>query len=248
VGIGAVGAAGVGGLVWRRRQQAARSLRDAKANVMPYYDRLANEVNTINTLDNRRAMQAMADASERYTAAGSQMATAETVSNWAVVRRTTLEGLQATQLARQELGLPAGPALPPMDEAHGDQLTEPRTVTVEGKQYQGYPEYTPGAPYYFGGGGGYAGGWYTFPFWQTVLIGSMIGSGGWGWGGGSYDSGYQSGYDAGQRDADDSGGHEIDNGGSGGWGGFGEGGGGWGGGFSGGGGSGNGGGSDGGSF
>ena len=164
---------------------------------MPYYDRLANEVSTIDTADNKMARQAMADASERYTAAGSQMASAQTVQNWSVVRRTTLEGLQASQLARSELGLPPGPDLPPIDEPRGDQLSEPRQVDVEGKQYQGYPQYTPGSPYYYGGGGGYPGGWYSFPFWETLLIGSVIG-GGWGWGGGGgYGAGYDSGYNQG---------------------------------------------------
>ena len=48
---------------------------------------------------------------------------------------------------------------------------------------QGYPSYTPGAPYYFAGGGGYAGGWYSFPFWESLLIAEAL-SPGWGWGGG----------------------------------------------------------------
>ena len=245
-GIGGLAVVGGGGYAYSRRRRAQRTLAAAQANVMPYYDRLANEVNTINTLDNRTATQAMADASERYNAAGSQMSTATTVQNWSVVRRTTLEGLQASQLARKELGLPAGPELPSIDEVRGDQLTEPQQVTIGNQQVQGYPQYTPGAPYYFGGGGGYAGGWYSTPFWETLLIGSVLGGGfggGWGFGGGGYGSGYDNGYDAG-RDAGQ--------GNSGGWGGGGDFGGGFGGGgdFGGGGGGdfGGGGGSDGGSF
>jgi LPXTG-motif cell wall-anchored protein len=237
-GIGGLAVVGGGGYVFTKRRKTKRAVEAAKSNVMPYYDRLANEVNTINTLDNRTAQQAMADASERYNAAGSQMATAETVQNWSTIRRTTLEGLQATQLARKELGLPPGPELPPVDEARGDQLTAAQQVEVQGQQYQGYPQYTPGAPYYYGGGAGYPGGWYSFPFWETLLIGSVIGGGGWGWGGGGYGSGYESGYDAGRDSA------QNDNSGSG-WGGGGDFGGGFGGGgdFGGGGG-----GSDGGSF
>ncbi|MCW2525471.1 MAG: hypothetical protein JWM76_331, partial [Pseudonocardiales bacterium] len=192
-GIGGLAVVGGGGYVFNKRRKTKQAVEAAKSNVMPYYDRLANEVNTINTLDNRTAQQAMADASERYTAAGSQMATAETVQNWSTIRRTTLEGLQASQLARKELGLPPGPELPPVDEARGDQLTAAQQVDVQGQQYQGYPQYTPGAPYYYGGGAGYPGGWYSFPFWETLLIGSVIGGGGWGWGGGGYGSGYNSG-------------------------------------------------------
>jgi hypothetical protein len=246
-GVGLLGAAGVGGFLWSRRRRKQRELADARAAVMPYYDRLAHEVNTLNAGDDAVARQALADASERYTSAGSQMATADSIAQWASVRRTVLEGLEAAQAARRSLGVEPGPTLPPIEEPRGEQLTGERTVDVQGKQYRGYPEYTPGAPYYFAGGGGYPGGWYTFPFWETLLIGSVLG-GGWGFGGGGYgagyDSGYASGYDAGQGAGDDG------SGGSSGWtdGGGGDFGGGWSGGDFGGGGGDFGGGGDGGGF
>ncbi|HEX2308540.1 MAG TPA: hypothetical protein VHI14_09505, partial [Jatrophihabitantaceae bacterium] len=195
-GVGLLGAAGVGGFLWSRRRRKQRELADARAAVMPYYDRLAHEVNTLNAGDDAVARQALADASERYTSAGSQMATADSIAQWASVRRTVLEGLEAAQAARRSLGVEPGPTLPPIEEPRGEQLTGERTVDVQGKQYRGYPEYTPGAPYYFAGGGGYPGGWYTFPFWETLLIGSVLG-GGWGFGGGGYGAGYDSGYASG---------------------------------------------------
>lgn len=205
--VGLIGAAGIGGVLWSRRRRKQRELADARAAVMPFYDRLAHEVNTLNAGSDAVARQALADASERYTSSGGQMATADSTAQWAAVRRTVLEGLQAAQAARRSLGVDPGPALPPIDEPRGEQLTDERTVEVQGKQYRGYPEYTPGAPYYFAGGGGYLGGWYTFPFWETLLIGSVL-SGGWGFGGGGYgagyDSGYTSGYDAGQGSGDNS--------------------------------------------
>ena len=251
VGLVGVGAVGIGALASNRRRKTKRELAEAKANVVPYYDRLASDVNTLNPGDNATARQALSDASERYTSAGSQMATAATVTQWAAVRRTTLEGLQAAQTAREALGVPKGPELPPIAEPRGEQLSEAQTVTVQGQQYQGYPSYTPGAPYYYGGGGGYGGGWYNFPFWETMLIGSMIGGGGgWGFGGGGgYGTGYDNGYQAGQDNSSNNGngfsGGDF-GGGGGGWGGgdFGGGGGGFGGGDFGGGG----GGGDGGSF
>ena len=181
VGLGAAAVAGIGAVLSSRKRKRNRELAAAKDAVTPYYDRLASDVNTLNAGDDKTARQALADASERYTSAGSQMSTATTVAQWAAVRRTTLEGLQAAQTAREALGLPKGPELPPIDQARGEQLTEAQQVTVQGQQYQGYPAYTPGAPYYYGGGGGYAGGWYNFPFWETMLIGSMIGGGGWGY-------------------------------------------------------------------
>lgn len=247
-GLGVLAVLGGGGYAVSKRRKAARAVSEAKANVMPYYDRLASDVNTLNAADNATARQALSDASERYTSAGSQMSTATTVAQWSAVRRTALEGLQAAQTARAALGLPKGPELPPIDEARGEQLTEAQQVTVQGQQYQGYPSYTPGAPYYYGGGGGYAGGWYNFPFWETMLIGSVIGGGGWGWGGGGgYGAGYDSGYQAGENNANDS---NANDSGGGGWGDFGGGGGGGFGDFGGGGGGdfGGGGGGDGGSF
>ncbi len=245
-GIGAVVVAAGAALGIRSSRRKKRELADAKANVMPYYDRLASDVNTLDPTGNAVARQALADASERYTSAGSQMATAQTVGQWAAVRRTALEGLQAARTARGALGLDPGPDLPPVDQPQGEQLTAAQQVDVQGTSYQGYPTYTPGAPYYFGGGGGYPGGWYTFPFWETLLIGSMFG-GGWGFGGGGYNQGYDSGFDAGQQ-AGQQGSQPAND--PGGWGGFGGNDGGWGG-FSGGGdfgGGGGGGGSDGGSF
>ena len=254
VGLAGAAVVGIGALVSNRRRKTKRELSEAKANVMPYYDRLASDVNTLNPGDNPTARQALLDASERYNSAGSQMATATTVAQWAAARRTALEGLQAAQTAREALGLPKGPELPPIAEPRGEQLTEAQVVTVQGQQYQGYPSYTPGAPYYYGGGGGYGGGWYNFPFWETMLVGSMIGGGGWGWGGGGgYGAGYDNGYQAGENNASDN--SSGDNGAGFGGGDFGGGGGGWGGGDFGGGGGfgggdfgGGGGGGDGGSF
>jgi hypothetical protein len=232
-GLGGLAVLGGGGYALSRRRKADRALSAAKANVMPYYDRLASDVNTLNPGENATARQALSDASERYTSAGSQMSTATTVAQWSAVRRTALEGLQAAQTAREALGLPKGPELPPIDEPRGEQLTQAQQVTVQGQQFQGYPSYTPGAPYYYGGGGGYAGGWYNSPFWETLLIGSVIGGGGWGWGGGGgYGAGYDSGYQAGENNgndanANDSGGGGFgDFGGGGGFGDFGGGGGG----------------------
>jgi HAMP domain-containing protein len=233
---------GIGMFLWSRRRRQQRELSDARAAVMPYYDRLAGEVNSIDPRDDATARQAMADASERFTSAGGQLAAADSVEKYAQARRTTLEGLYAARTARQALGLDPGPALPPVTDGAGDLLDRPREITVQGQTFQGYPSYTPGAPYFYGGGYGVPGGWYSFPFWETLLIGSVLGGGlgGWGWGGGGfgagYDTGFTSGYEAGEdaaqdQSADDGGGWG-DSGGGGNWdSGWGDGGGGdWGGG------------------
>jgi LPXTG-motif cell wall-anchored protein len=217
--LGLLGAGGVGGLLWRRRRKDRRALADARALIQPYYDRLAADINSLQPGDNPTARQAMADASERFNSGGSQLASATSLAQLGGARRSILEGLQASRTARVALGIDPGPDLPPLADTPSPQLSQPQNLSVNGQPVQGYPSYTPGAPYYFAGGGGYAGGWYSMPFWETLLIAEAL-SPGWGWGfgggyggwGGGYEAGYDSGFDAAQ-DA-----HEGD-GGGGDWGG-----------------------------
>jgi hypothetical protein len=195
-------AGGVTALVVRSRRKTRRQLADARAQVDPYLDRLANELNTLDPGNNEVARQALADASERYTSAGAQLHNATSIARLVAARQTILQGLYATRTARGALGLDLGPPLPPItDEA--SQLNEAQPVTVQGQTFQGYPAYSPNAPYYYGGGYGVPGGWYGSPFWETLLFTSVLsgGFGGWGFGGlggGGYNAGYDSGYQAGQ--------------------------------------------------
>jgi len=220
LGLGAVGVVGVGGggaYAVSRRRRRLKELEGRRAEVLSLYDRLGADVQNLHG-DDPVVRQALADAAERYTATGSQLSTADTHEEFDVARRTALEGLMAARTARLKLGLDPGPELPPIAPAYGEQLSQPQEVNAGGKSYQGYPEYTPGAPYYYGGGSGYPGGWYSFPFWQTVLLGSVLGGGfGGGFGGGGFDSGYDRGYDAGRDDNQDSGGGGGDWGGGSGW-------------------------------
>ena len=226
-GLGLLGAGGAGAWVLSRKRRRQKEMEGRRAEVLSLYDRLGADVQNLDPGDDPVARQALVDASERYTATGSQLAHADSHAEYDVARRTALEGLQAARTARKELGLDPGPDLPPIAPAYGEQLSTPQQVQVGGKTYQGYPEYTPGAPYYYGGGGGYPGGWYSFPFWETVLLGSVL-SGGFGGGWGGYGAGYDRGYDAGRDDAQDSG--SDWSGGGGDWGGWSGGGGDWGGG------------------
>ena len=156
-------------------------------------------MNTLDPKDNERARQALADAAERFTSAGSQLSTADTVEKVGVARRTVLEGLYASRTARESLGMDPGPPLPPIEETSYEQLDAPQQVSVQGQQFQGYPSYTPGAPYYYRGGGGVPGGWYQTPFWETLLLASVLSGGFGGFGGGGYGSGYDAGYQAGEH-------------------------------------------------
>ena len=206
LGIGAVGAAGAGAFVVSRRRRRLKALEGRRAEVLSLYDRLGADVQNLDPGDDPVARQALVDASERYTATGSQLSHADTHEEYDVARRTALEGLQAARTARAELGLDPGPELPPISPPQGEQLSEPRQVSVGGQSYQGYPQYTPGAPYYYGGGAGIPGGWYSVPFWQTLLLGSVLSGGLGGWGGsGGWDAGYDRGYEAGREDSGDGG-------------------------------------------
>ncbi len=197
---------GVGAWIFTRRRARMQRLEGRRAEVLSLYGRLGADVANLDAGTDAVARQAIADASERYTATGSLLEHADTDGEYDAARRTALEGLQAARTARSRLGLDPGPDLPPMTPTTGERLTEESEVTVGDKTVRGYPDYTPGAPYYFGGGGGYGAGWYSFPFWETLLIGSALGGWGGGWGGGGYDAGYNQGYEAGQDQNDGNGG------------------------------------------
>jgi hypothetical protein len=235
-------AGGVALFLWSRRRRRNRELSDARAAVLPWYQRLGAEVTGLKPGVNKEAGQALRDAAERYQVAGAQLAAADSVPKFEYTGRTVLEGLYAVRAARQALGIDPGPPLPPMGRADGEYLDRPRDIAVGDQTYQGFPAYTPGAPYYFAGGYGIPGGWYGFPFWETLLVGSMLGGGlgwglgGWGmggWGMGGYglgyDNGYLSGYDAGEQGVGgDDGSGWGDSGGGGTWdSGWGDSGGGW---------------------
>ena len=117
----------------------------------------------------------MADASERYTSAGSQLQTRQHRSPElaAACGRPSCRGCTRLGRPAARSGSTSGPPLPPItDEA--DQLNEQRPVTVQGQTFQGYPNYSPNAPYYYGGGYGVPGGWYGSPFWETLLLTSVL--------------------------------------------------------------------------
>ncbi len=196
-----VGGAGAWFMTKRRRKQ--QHLADRRSEVISYYDRLGADVQNLDPGTDAVARQALADASERYTATGSQLEQAQSDAQFDSARRTALEGLQAAQTARRRLGLDPGPELPPIAPTRGERLTQEQEIKVGDRTVRGYPDYTPGAPYYFGGGGGYGAGWYSFPFWETLLIGSVLSGGLGGWGGGGFESGYDSGYDRGFEAGED---------------------------------------------
>ncbi|GIE83715.1 hypothetical protein [Actinoplanes regularis] len=185
-------------------------LQDARADAQRWYERLGGQVLNLHA-DDPAARQALADASERYNAAGGQLQQANTVRQFELARESALEGLAYVRAGRLAMGLDPGPDLPPLASSRGvGQLTQEREVSVQGHAYKAGPR--PGAetPYYYPGGRVQGrpvpAGWYSTPVWKTALgtgagvLGGMLifdalfspafGDVG-------YADGYQDGFDAG---------------------------------------------------
>jgi hypothetical protein len=170
-----------------RRNGAARQqsqLEDARADAQRWYERLGGQVMSLHGED-AAARQAIADASERYNAAGGQLQQAKTVRQFALARESALEGLAYARAGRVAMGLDPGPDLPPLASAQGvGQLTQEREVNVQGQQYRAGPQPGADTPYYYPGGRVQGrpvpGGWYSTPVWKTALgtgagvIGGML--------------------------------------------------------------------------
>jgi hypothetical protein len=232
----AVAALGGGGLLYQRsRRRRLKDMEGLRADVESLYNRLGSDISTLPGGDDAVAKQALSDAAERYNATGALLATADTPGEFAAARRTAVEGLIAARTARTKLGLDPGPEIPP-PPGQGPQLTSEQRVRVGDQEYDGSPTYQPGRGHYYGGGyyNGQVvpGGWYAFPFWETLLMTSVLTGGLGGFGGGFGGGGYESGYEEGAEDARDNGGGfgGGDWGGGGGGGDWGGGGGDWGGG------------------
>ncbi len=229
-GVLVAGGVGTALVVRSGRRRRDRLNEGLKVEVEQLYNRLANDVMTIDTKDDAVARQAMSDAGERYNATGAALAEADSPPEFAAARRCAVEGLTAARTARTALGLDPGPEIP-MAYGVGQQLTADQQVTFGGTTYDGSPTYQPGRPHYYGGGyvGGQnvPGGWYSGRFWEPFLLGSILTGG---LGGGGFGGGYGRDHGNDHENAGEGGG-DWGSGGGGDWGGGSSGGGGtWGGG------------------
>jgi hypothetical protein len=163
-----LGAARRGGETRRQTQ-----LDDARAEAHRWYERLGGQVMNLSS-DDPAARQALADASERYNAAGGQLQAATTVRQFELARESALEGLTYVRAARVAMGIDPGPDLPPLSAAHNTgQISREREVTVEGHAYRAGPRPGRDTPYYYPGGRVQGrpvpAGWYSTPVWKTAL-------------------------------------------------------------------------------
>lgn len=173
-------------LLWlnfSRKQAGARQseLDDAKADARRWVERLGGQVMNLTGTDDA-SKQALADAAERYTAAGSQMEQARTVEQCRLVTQTAMEGLYYVRAARTAMGLDPGPELPDLTgQSRAGKVTEDRKVTVDGHDYEASPAPGAGTPHYYPGGV-VAGrpvpqGWYSEPWWKPALVAGAWGVG-----------------------------------------------------------------------
>jgi hypothetical protein len=176
----------VAGAFWWWQKEAAarreRELSDAAAEARRWYERLGGQVMNLSG-DELAVRQALADAGERYNAAGSQLGQARTVHQFRLAQETALEGLMYARAARIALGIDPGPELPPLASSRGaGRLTEARQVEVEGQTFKAGPNPGDDTPYYYPGGRvegrNVPAGWYSQPVWKPALAGAAGAVGG----------------------------------------------------------------------
>lgn len=202
-------------------RRTAASLADAKADARRLIERLGGQVLNLSGTD-EASKQAMADASERYTAASSQIEQATTVRQAQLAKESAVEGLYYVRAARVAMGVDPGPELESLSgQRAAGAVTEDRRIEFEGKEIEASPTPSPRTPNYYPGGR-VAGrpvpaGWYSEPWWKPALVagawglGSVLlfdslfsGMGGVGYGAQGFEQGYgdgfQQGFDQGQLD------------------------------------------------
>ena len=229
--------AAIGLAVWSSSRASgnrnAASLADAKADARRVIERLGGQVLNLNGT-NEASTQALADASERFTAASSQIDQATTAKQALLAKESALEGLYYVRAARTAMGIDPGPELESISgQKSAGAVTEDRKVQFEGREIEASPVPTGRTPNYYPGGR-VAGrpvpaGWYSEPWWKTALVagawgvGSVLlfdalfsGMGGVGYDASGFENGFGSGFDQGFDQGYDQG---VDAGQDGGWGG-----------------------------
>jgi uncharacterized membrane protein YgcG len=222
-------------------RRSAASLADAKADARRVIERLGGQVLNLTGNDDP-SKQAMADASERYTAASSAIDQATTARQALLAKESALEGLYYVRAARTAMGMDPGPELETLaGQRSAGTVTEDRRVDFEGREIEASPNPSERTPNYYPGGR-VAGrpvpaGWYSEPWWKPALV-----AGAWGLGsvllfdalfsgmhGSGYEQGFAQGYDQGFDQGQDGGGEYAADGGGdgGGWDSGGSDGGGW---------------------
>ncbi|MGV0770216.1 DUF1542 domain-containing protein [Mycobacterium syngnathidarum] len=217
-------------------RRSAESLADAKADARRLIERLGGQVLNLTGSDDA-SKQALADASERYTAASSQIDQATTAKQAALAKESAIEGLYYVRAARTAMGMDPGPELESLTgQRSAGAVTEDRRINFEGREVEASPNPSQRTPNYYPGGR-VAGrpvpaGWYSEPWWKPALVAGAWGLGsvllfdamfsgmhGVDYGAQGFESGYGDGYSDGFAAGQDSGGFDGGADGGGDWGG-----------------------------
>lgn len=202
--------------------RSAETLADAKADARRLIERLGGQVLNLTGSDDA-SKQALADASERYTAASSQIDQATTVKQAELAKESAIEGLYYVRAARTAMGMDPGPELESLaGQRTAGAVTEDRRINFEGREIEASPTPSQRTPNYYPGGR-VAGrpvpaGWYSEPWWKPALIAGAWGLGsvllfdalfsgmhGVDYGAQGFESGYGDGYSDGFAAGQDSG-------------------------------------------
>lgn len=178
-----VGAVFIVNRAQRRSLNASSTTRfdDAKADARQVIERLGGQVYNLVGTD-EASKQALADASERFTAAGGAIDQANTPAQAALAKKTAIEGLYYVRAARTAMGIDPGPPIPELEgQRSSGSVTEDRTVDFEGRQVEASPNPSSRTPNYYPGGR-VAGrpvpaGWYSEPWWRPALLAGVWGVG-----------------------------------------------------------------------
>lgn len=203
-------------------RRSAASLADAKADARRVIERLGGQVFGLSGTDDA-SKQALADASERYTAASSQIDQAGTGRQAQLAKESAMEGLYYVRAARTAMGMDPGPELESLSgQQSAGTVTEDRRIAFEGRQIEASPMPSERTPNYYPGGR-VAGrpvpaGWYSEPWWKPALVAGAWGMGsallfstmfsgmaGVGYGTQGFESGYGDGYADGMAAGQDGG-------------------------------------------
>lgn len=206
-------------------RRSAESLADAKADARRLIERLGGQVLNLTGTDDA-SKQALADASERYTAASSQIDQATTSKQAALAKESAIEGLYYVRAARTAMGMDPGPELESLTgQRSAGEVTEDRRINFEGREIEASPSPSQRTPNYYPGGR-VAGrpvpaGWYSEPWWKPALVAGAWGLGsvllfdamfsgmhGVGYGAQGFENGYGDGYSDGLAAGQDAGGFD----------------------------------------
>jgi hypothetical protein len=218
-------------LVQSRGSGGKIALADAEAEAKRWIERLGGQVYALDPRGDPAAQQALADASERFTAANAALEQAKSVQQYRLAQQSAYEGLYYVTAARKTLGLDPGPELPPIPgQSRAGEVTERRQIELEGREYEASPNATDRSRFYYPGGM-VAGrpvprGWYSEPWWKPALVAGAWGVGAYmltsalfsGMAGNAYAEGFadgssEGGDGSGEGDYGDSGGDSGDGGG-----------------------------------